>query len=59
MNGGICNGVRILNESTVELMHKVQMPGKKLSAFPIPTYPGLGFNTQFPLFPSKKRIGHS
>jgi len=26
MNGGVYNGVRILNESTVELMHTIQLP---------------------------------
>ena len=27
MNGGVCNGVRILEEDTVEEMHKIQPPG--------------------------------
>jgi CubicO group peptidase (beta-lactamase class C family) len=29
MNGGVYNGTRILNESTVEEMHKIQPPGNK------------------------------
>ena len=33
MNGGVYNGTRILEESTVEEMHKIQPPGNKYSFY--------------------------
>jgi CubicO group peptidase (beta-lactamase class C family) len=53
MNGGIYKGVRILNESTVILMHTRHYPGnKKDSGY------GLGWIIRDKLF-QKKEIGHS
>jgi CubicO group peptidase (beta-lactamase class C family) len=51
MNGGVWNGVRILNESTVELMHRAHFsPNDKYNY-------GLGW--QITNTPSQKSYGHS
>ena len=57
MNGGVWNGVRILNESTVEEMHRIQYPehGPEWNR-----YYGLGFLVINPNKPFKKEmIGHT
>ena len=60
MNGGVYDGVRILEEDTVELMHRIQYPGNKNELYSFPLYYGLGFEiiTRYPLSTRNTIIGH-
>jgi len=60
MNVGIYNGVRILNESTVELMHTIQYPNS--SFYPSENHPGMKFGLGWYYITdenNKKYGGHS
>jgi len=57
MNGGVWNGVRILEENTVEEMHRIQPPG---NIDPLNYYYGLGWLYQeFPIIFNITFSGHS
>lgn len=53
MKGGIYNGVRILNESTVDLMQTIQTPNKDYGI-----HYGLGFHIWRNIFGKKTYVGH-
>jgi CubicO group peptidase (beta-lactamase class C family) len=57
MNGGIFNGTRILNDTTVALMHKIYWSGSGLSGFY--KKKGLTIQTTEDLIPGETLLGHS
>lgn len=60
MNGGVYNGTRILNESTVEMMHTVQYPGHAAVSKPLCHINlGLGFWVKYQNKFKEPLIGHS